>query len=182
MEAEDPLSQLRDIHLPEAVTFWPPAPGWWVLLALIIVGLVFLWRHAIAAMIRRRKLASVLEELERTYGKFNETAAFDNKRNQAGLDYLATVNVLLKRVALVIYPEAGIAQMSGAQWLKFLDSCDETTEFSQGAGTPLADGLYRRDFDADADALHTLVKTWIESRYQEQASPGLLQGVGRTAA
>ena len=64
MEAEDPLSQLRDIHLPEAVTFWPPAIGWWLLLALILIGLGFIYRQAIIAMIQRRKLANVLDELE----------------------------------------------------------------------------------------------------------------------
>lgn len=33
------LAQLRDIHPPLAVSWWPPAPGWW-LLALIAVALV----------------------------------------------------------------------------------------------------------------------------------------------
>ena len=32
----DPLSALRDIHLPPEPGFWPPAPGWWIL-ALILV-------------------------------------------------------------------------------------------------------------------------------------------------
>ena len=34
METEDPLSQLADIHLPEAVSAWPPAVGWWLLAGL----------------------------------------------------------------------------------------------------------------------------------------------------
>ena len=45
----DPLAELRDIHLPEAVSLWPLAPGWWLLLALIaaVLGL------SIAVWLRR---------------------------------------------------------------------------------------------------------------------------------
>ena len=168
MEAEDPLSQLRDIHLPEPVTFWPPAPGWWVLLLLLLIGLAFLYRHAIAAMIQRRKLAFVLRELDKALENFTEAAAFENKRNQAGLDYLAEVNILLKRVVLVVFPESTAVHLTGAQWLAFLDKEGKASAFSEGPGRILGDGVYRREFDADADALHALAKNWVSTVYQQQ--------------
>ena len=33
----DPLAQLRDIHLPEPILWWPLAPGWWVLIVLYFI-------------------------------------------------------------------------------------------------------------------------------------------------
>ncbi|HAU18090.1 MAG TPA: DUF4381 domain-containing protein, partial [Marinobacter adhaerens] len=42
MNPQDPLSQLRDIHLPETGGLWPPAPGWWVLAILLIAVLAAL--------------------------------------------------------------------------------------------------------------------------------------------
>lgn len=183
MEAEDPLSQLRDIHLPGPVNFWPPAPGWWLLLVLLLVGLVYAYRHAIAALIVRRRLASALRELDRALELFTEQSAFDTRRNTAGLEYLATINALLNRVALVHYPHAGSARMTGNEWLLFLDSCDNTQVFTQEAGTILKDGIYRRNFDADAKTLHTITRTWIENRYRvKEGKKPIVTSFRKTAA
>ena len=35
---------LRDLHLPEVVGWWPLAPGWWVLLAMLVIACGFLVR------------------------------------------------------------------------------------------------------------------------------------------
>lgn len=168
MEAEDPLSQLRDIHLPEPVTFWPPAPGWWVLLCLLLVGLVFAYRHALAAWVVSRKLASTLAELDQAWEVFNAQAQDQTQCNEAGLALLATINTLLNRVALIHYPDTYAGKLTGSAWLDFLDGCDNSTDFRQGPGTVLADGVYRREFDADADALYQLARQWIQNRYREQ--------------
>ena len=175
MEAEDPLSQLRDIHLPDPVSFWPPAPGWWLLLLLAVIGVIFLCRHAIAAMVRRRRLDSVLRELDGAYATFNEQAAFDDRRNAAGLHFLAEVNRLLKRVVQVMYPASHWSHLTGRAWLQFLDACDAGDAFSQGAGAVLADGVYRPTFDADAEALYQVARQWIENRYS-QARQGVQAG------
>lgn len=170
MEAEDPLSQLRDIHLPEPIAFWPPAPGWWVLLCVLLIGLVFLWRHAIAALIQRRKLSSVLDELDQAWLQYQDRAGDAAQGNQAGLDLLATINILLNRVALNHYPDKYIANLTGSAWLEFLDSCGHGHDFSQGAGQALADGIYRRQFDADAEAIYNLTRSWITRCYQEKSA------------
>src|SRR5690554_7283466 len=45
MNPQDPLAQLRDIHLPQTGGWWPPAPGWWILavVVLVIAALVAWW-------------------------------------------------------------------------------------------------------------------------------------------
>lgn len=49
MNAEDPLAALRDITPPEAISWWPLAPGWWLLILLALAAVVLLsqrlWRH-----------------------------------------------------------------------------------------------------------------------------------------
>lgn len=36
MANTDPLAQLKDIHLPTPIGWWPLAPGWYILMGLIL--------------------------------------------------------------------------------------------------------------------------------------------------
>lgn len=95
------LSRLRDVVPPEAPSWWPPADGVWVLVA-ILLALVFLG----FATWRRRRRA--------------------NAYRRAGLALLATaetvrdVDVVLKRVALAVFPRATVAPLYGPEWASFL--------------------------------------------------------------
>ncbi|MBT3527943.1 MAG: DUF4381 domain-containing protein, partial [Porticoccaceae bacterium] len=41
----DPLAELRGIHLPDPISWWPLAPGWWVLIVIFIAGLSWALRQ-----------------------------------------------------------------------------------------------------------------------------------------
>ena len=46
MNPASPLDQLKDIHLPEAVSIWPLAWPWWILIICTLALLVFaIWQH-----------------------------------------------------------------------------------------------------------------------------------------
>lgn len=167
MEAEDPLSQLADIHLPGAVSFWPPAPGWWLLLAVVLFALALLGRQQYRLWQKNRRLQLVLAELALTWRVYQQQAG----PNQAGLSFLYAVNSLLKRVALLHHGEAAVAPLTGAAWLNFLDRTGGNTEFTLGAGKVLGDGEYRPRFEADAEALYQVARHWIVLQYQSK-KPG----------
>ena len=40
MNNMNPLSQLRQIHLPAAISKWPQTIGWYIIIALIIVAII----------------------------------------------------------------------------------------------------------------------------------------------
>lgn len=163
MEAEDPLSQLADIHLPAAVSLWPPAPGWWLLAALLLCGLALLGLVQVRRWQQRQRLTRVLAELAQARAAWRKADA--SVRNDAGLALLYAINSLLKRVALLHFPEAQVAPLAGKDWLRFLDAHGSTQDFSTGAGQVLADGEYRPVFDADGDALCQLAIHWIQRQY-----------------
>ena len=164
MEAKDPLSDLADIHLPAAVSAWPPAPLWWLGAALVLAALA-----AVVAMFYRRWL--LRQRMQVALSKI--TAAqrlWQREQNaEASLALLHTCNSVLKRVALVHYPETEVAALHGRPWLSFLDQSGATTDFSNGAAQILADHSYRRSYNAEAETVKALVATscaWISRQYQ----------------
>ncbi|MEM0953009.1 MAG: DUF4381 domain-containing protein [Pseudomonadota bacterium] len=113
MQPQDPLAQLRDIHLPESVSAWPPGPGWWVLalLLLLLIAAITLWlwrRHRSNAW-RREALAAL-------------DAAFQEWQSEGdSAQFLQASQVVLKRAALRQFPNYDVARLSGTDWDAFLD-------------------------------------------------------------
>ena len=143
------LSQLRDIHLPAPVSWWPPAPGWWVLLllALIAAGLVYLFylhRH------RNRWRHIALAELEHLRGETPDRL-------------LPELSMLLRRVAISRFPRHDVASLTGDAWLAFLDrALGDGAAFQSGAGKILLSGPYANRADVDAESLLALCERWIK--------------------
>ena len=164
MEAKDPLSDLADIHLPEPVSFWPPAPLWWVLAALVLAGLAALGLQWFRRWQRGQRLQHALAEIRVAQQRWQAQPT-----DQTALALLQACNNVLKRVALVHYQEAQVAALHGKRWLGFLDESGRTTAFTQGAGALLADAGYRRSLTADSATINSLVlaaEAWIAAQYQ----------------
>jgi len=140
---------LRDIHAPPVPSLWPPAPGWWILLALslVLLWLAAWWLYRRYRVLRRRR--QILAAL----------AGLDG--GDAGPALAADVSALLKRVALARFPRAEVASLTGQDWLAFLDRTGGGGRFAAGPGKALAEGPYARAPSFDAAALLALAGDWI---------------------
>ena len=142
---------LRDIRPPAEPAFWPPAPGWWVLLALLAASLAAAgaraWR-AYRARARRRRILAALDGIS---------------HQVQGPALAAEVSALLKRVALARFPRGEVAPLTGPAWLAFLDRHGGAGRFTAGPGRVLAEGPYARalDLDLDPQALLDLAGDWV---------------------
>ena len=160
---QDPLAALRDIHMPEAVSWWPPAPGWWLLLALLLlcVAVLIRWlkkrrhRQAQPAQFSRRDIVkAALAELDRLDG----LAAAGADSSGLAMD----LSALLRRTAIALHAgdDARIAGLSGDDWLHWLDAQWDEHGFSEGCGRTLLDAPYQRHGQVDMASLLQLVRRW----------------------
>ncbi|MDX2314132.1 MAG: DUF4381 domain-containing protein [Gammaproteobacteria bacterium] len=147
----DPLSELRDIHLPPPPPLWPPAPGWWLLGCVLIVAAALATRLALTRWRRgrgRRAAVRAMAELRNRY------------RNGEARDVLtAELATLLRRAAMNRHPRVQVAGLTGRDWLEFLD--DDTHQFTNGVGACLSTAPYARGQAPDFDALFTLCEKWV---------------------
>ena len=160
-EMQDPLAELRDIHLPAPPDLWPPAPGWWIA-AVLIIGVILyglylgykIWRRNAY----RRQAVVELEAL------FKTTDTQD-------AELLANLNALLKRVALSRFPREEVANLSGESWVAYLDSKISGHEFTMGPGQVLIDGPYSNHDNAQINRadLERVSKLWILSHREVAA-------------
>ncbi|PUA30039.1 MAG: hypothetical protein B0W54_05790 [Cellvibrio sp. 79] len=151
---QSPLDQLADIHLPDSVSWWPLAPGWWAILALLILALVavFLWRRHLKQN-RYRKLAQ--QELDTIYSNYQNT--------QNATAFLHEISVLLRRTALTAYPKSFNASIKGQAWLEWLDRVyvNPAMQFNSAIGQQLLTASYQKNPQIEATALYHLCRNWL---------------------
>ncbi len=149
----DKTLQLRDIHLPDGVSWWPPALGWWLLLLLLVVllstiYLVRLWWG------RGALLRSVKREFEHVRSHYRDSA----DHHQA----VTETSVLLRRIILAYHPRESSASLTGEAWLGLLNQYLDDEPFNSELGRSLLEAPYQRQSFVDVEGLFDLVKRLIE--------------------
>jgi len=170
----DPLADLRDIHLPEAIGWWPLAPGWWLLLGFIIILIAALFYYLRWRKVQKNRpvifstqqvMKAALLELETIEQRHMESEESSNDHLRRTV---ADISQLLRRSArqlTALNNDANaVAGLTGSAWLSWLDRRWDRDDFSQGAGRILIDAPYRNDFSHrnDLSELFSLCRTWLE--------------------
>ncbi|MBS3803722.1 MAG: DUF4381 domain-containing protein [Oleiphilaceae bacterium] len=150
----DPLSDLRDIHLPDPGGFWPPAPGWWFLAILILVAAALAGSWFLRRYRRNRWLASARRELD----QLTRSPAPESQR-------LLELNRLLKRAARARYPQRRPETLSGEAWVAFLrDTAPSNQPEAEALFRRLAESSWRPHTSLTFDDAQTIVKGWLRGQ------------------
>ena len=148
-----PELPLRDIHLPDAIGWWPPAPGWWILLAITILLGFWLWRHYRTWLRRRTIKRSVEDELQAI------DAAFQQHQDTHLL--VKDLSILLRRVAMSVASRQEVAGQIGEQWLQQLDELASSRLFDTETGRQLITAPYQPEARVDSQALLNICRQWL---------------------
>ena len=154
------LDNLRDIHLPAAVPWWPLAPGWWLLALLGVIMLLYVLYRLRGALRRYHVYRAALRDLERI------EAGSDARTDTVAL--IAALSIWLRRVCISLGSAEQVAGLSGEAWLAWLDRELPERPFASGPGRILALGPYRSHLPAaaavEAEALPALCRTWLRTQ------------------
>ena len=124
--------ELRDIHLPGDITWWPPAFGSW-LLAAALLGLIIVVSLRYSRLRRHRAACRSLRE------------TIDSIKTGADPSACALqASTTLRRFAMTIARDsAEVAGLVGARWLSYLDSHWDRSSFSDGPGQLVLSSPYQ---------------------------------------
>ena len=148
--------ELHDIHLPEPVSWWPLAPGWWILLILII-ALTIACFFFIPKLIKKIKHqpASKLALIEFK----NIQQLYQSQQNKQTL--IESLSILLRRVCMTYDSRQNIASLTGQAWIEKLNALSPQQELSTELTDVLLNGPYKKQHDFNAEQLLTHCENWI---------------------
>ena len=155
---------LRDLHLPEAVGWWPLAYGWWILIGLAVCYLAYLgWRawHRWRANRPRRIALKQLTSVQAAY--------------RGGVDAVALakqLSELLRRAMLAYAPRDEVAGLTGQHWLEWLDRGMQGAPFTTGPGRMIGSLPYLRNDERTADANITALIDTVRERLKTPLPEG----------
>ena len=156
------IAGIIEVLPPDAISWIPSAPGWrFLALALILFTgwrAWLRWRH----WQRNRYRAAALKQMQLLVAEHGEGPAL-----------LQPLAILLKATALQAYPREEVAQLSGEQWLNWLNQQTAAAKFSAASGNLLGRALYSGKQEIEPGLMQGLLQessAWIRLHREAQSA------------
>lgn len=157
--------QLRDIHLPDPVSAWPPAIGWWIVLALLIIACFLLFKFI--RYIKNRRVTTPID----LRAMFRNELALIKQEYKGHNDQRVLaqdISAFLRR--MVIKENPAIAKMvsgqTGRAWLETLDNHFNYGHVFIQSAKVITEAPYNPKLHFNADELLQLLSDVLAQDYQ----------------
>lgn len=147
---------LKDIHLPGTIAWWPPAIGYWIIIACILSGIAVFF-----AIKTYRKRSAIKRLALKEFSLIQKKYTTNSNKKQL----VTALSELLRRAAISTYPLSDCAGLTGQQWLHWLDKqlSKNTLTFTNGPGHLLTDFIYSSSHEPnDVEDLMKLSQQWLK--------------------
>jgi hypothetical protein len=143
---------LRDIHLPDASLWWPPAAGWWLGMALVLALLLLLprWLRWLRHQPLRRSSLRQLEHIRELH-----------EEGRSDKEVLREIVALLRRVTISYYGRSGAAGSTGTEWWQQLCQLAPGADFSKEHFELLTRGRYQPQANIEVESLLRDCERWL---------------------
>ncbi len=156
---------LRDIHLPETVSWWPPAIGWWLLAGLIIIIILLLPK-----LYRYIKYKPLNKVATAAYKKIIN----DYQQQPNNQQLLQSLSKLLRQISMSYQGRATSAHLTGKQWVQQLNALTKENYFGHNVQQLLTQAPYQETTlsNADIQPLIAATEKWIAALPKNKQRPG----------
>lgn len=154
---------LRDIKLPAEPGFWPLAPGWWILIVLVTIVLVWLGIRWYRHLQKKKRWLAIDEQLSSIeYG-------FRQKQDTQLL--LTDISAFLRRFVKFELNQSAATSLAGDDWVAYLDQYDASKPFSNHQDA-LTHGPFQANCDYDAEGLLKTTRQFIKQQVMKPVKLG----------
>lgn len=146
------LDLMHDIIVPPAVSFWPLAPGWYVLSLLLLTYSLYLGLKLRAKYRANRYRREAMQELV-------------SLAKSEGAGEIERLLKLMKRVALQHFGRERVASLSDTLWWEFVEK-HSNVKIDNALRTLSQEVLYSSDVEVaneSVEKMRVLTKLWINT-------------------
>jgi len=145
---------LRDIHLPDAVSWWPPAIGWWILLTVILLTIYFipkLYRWLTFIPLHKVTNEAFLEIKD------------EYRQHQDNTQLVQSLSKLLRQISMTYHGREKVAHLTGEKWVGSLNTLTEKDYFSSELKNIIINAPYQKNNNIDTTELLDATQQWINA-------------------
>lgn len=146
---------LHPLHQPTAIAWFPAAPGYLILFALILFLLLAFSFYRYQYQKKNQAKNQALALLKNYQAAYQKTGDSQHSSIQ--------ISALLRRVALIYHGRQAVAGLEGEAWIQFLCQYSKNLDF-QGIKTYLLDLPFQPKRAEPLDALFKIAAAWIQQR------------------